>query len=305
MDFNEAVQMIKGSCSRQIFSSYGYDDTRKKYTALETSSHNNADLHPSMGLHYSGDSFFLKDFAGEQKKYSSIDLIMISEGLRFPDAVRRGAEICGISIYDNRGEEFAPDMKFVIKGLYDRAKRESFSVKEILSKYHYHYKDAEGNKLYDKYRIDYISGDGKREKHISQGVEKNGYVRKFKDKEYQSCIAMYGDFRQYKAGERVYIPEGEKCVDFGHRNGMKNVVTAGSSNDWKHKGKKFAPFFKDVDIVILQDNDIAGENLTRDIISSLNGVAASIKVVIPDRSRDKADIADFFSNGGTLQQLEK
>ncbi len=49
MDFNEAVQMIKGSCSRQIFSSYGYDDTRKKYTALETSSHNNADLHPSMG----------------------------------------------------------------------------------------------------------------------------------------------------------------------------------------------------------------------------------------------------------------
>lgn len=96
-------------------------------------------------------------------------------------------------------------MKFVIKGLYDRAKRESFSVKEILSKYHYHYKDAEGNKLYDKYRIDYISGDGKREKHISQGVGKNGYVRKFKDKEYQSCIAMYGDFRLYKAGERVYI----------------------------------------------------------------------------------------------------
>ena len=41
MDFNEAVQMIKGSCSRQIFSSFGYDDTRKKYTALETSSHNN------------------------------------------------------------------------------------------------------------------------------------------------------------------------------------------------------------------------------------------------------------------------
>ena len=105
MDFNEAVQMIKGSCSRQIFSSYGYDDTRKKYTALETSSHNNADLHPSMGLHYSGDSFFLKDFEGEQKKYSSIDLIMISEGLEFPDAVRRGgAEICGITIWQEGGK---------------------------------------------------------------------------------------------------------------------------------------------------------------------------------------------------------
>ena len=116
---------------------------------------------------------------------------------------------------------------------------------------------------------------------------------------------MYGDFRQYQAGERVYTPEGEKCVDVFHANRAKNVVTAGSSNDWKSKGKKFAAFFKGTDIVILQDNDKAGENLTRDIISSLNGVAASIKVVVPDKSRDKADIADFFSNGGTLQQLEE
>ena len=116
---------------------------------------------------------------------------------------------------------------------------------------------------------------------------------------------MYGDFRQYQTGERVHIPEGEKCVDFCHEKKMNNIVTAGSSNDWKYKGKKFAAFFKGTDIVILQDNDKAGENLTRDIIASLNGVATSIKVVVPDRSRDKADVADFFQNGGTLQQLEE
>ena len=133
MDFNEAVQMIKGSCSRQIFSSFGYDDTRKKYTALETFSHNNADLHPSMGLHQSGDSFFLKDFAGEQKKYSSIDRIMINDGLNFADAVRRGAEICGITIDDNKGDNLSPDKKFILKGLYAKSKREFFSVKEICS----------------------------------------------------------------------------------------------------------------------------------------------------------------------------
>ena len=133
MDFNEAVQVIKGSCSRQIFSSFGYDDTRKKYTALETSSHNNADLHPSMGLHQSGDSFFLKDFAGEQKKYSSIDCIMINDGLNFADAVRRGAEICGITIDDNKGDNLSPDKKFILKGLYAKSKREFFSVKEICS----------------------------------------------------------------------------------------------------------------------------------------------------------------------------
>lgn len=103
MRFNDVVDALKTTYSRRIFEAFGYDNTRKKYTALEAGSHNNADIHPSMGLHQSGDSFFLKDFAGEQKKYSSIDLIMISDGLKFQDAVQRGAEICGISIDDNKG----------------------------------------------------------------------------------------------------------------------------------------------------------------------------------------------------------
>lgn len=305
MRFEEVVTALKTTYSRRIFESYGYDNTRKKYTALETFSHNNADIHPSMGLHQFGGSFFLKDFAGERKKYSSIDLVMISEGLEFADAVRKGAEICGISIDDSKSEELPPDIRFVVSGLYAKAKSEGFSVKEIRSKHHYHYEDADGKKLYDKYRIDFISGDGEKRKYFHQGIEQNGFVRKFKQNEYQSLIAMYGDFRQYQAGEKVYITEGEECVKSCHAKRMQNVVTAGSSNDWKSKGKKFAVFFKDIDVVILQDNDESGEDLTRDIISSLNGVAASIKVVVPDRSRNKADIADFFSNGGTLQQLEE
>lgn len=307
MDFVGAIQAIKGSYSKQIFNYYGYDNTRKKYTALEPSSHNNADLHPSMGLHQSGDTFYLKDFAGNQKKYSSIDLIMICEGLGFADAVKHGAEICGIEIDSERQQEgFTPNMKYIISGLYRKAKQEGFSVEAITGKYHYLYKDANGKKLYDKYRIDFTDGNGKKNKYIVQGKENNGFVRfKFKNGEYQNLIAMYGDFRQYQPGEKVYIPEGEKCVDACHGKEMENVATVGSANDWKYKGAKFAPFFRGTDIVILQDNDKAGENLTRDIISSLNGVAASIKVVVPDRSRDKADIADFFGNGGTLQQLEK
>ena len=74
-------------------------------------------------------------------------------------------------------------MKFIVSGLYAKAKREGFSVKEICSKHHYRYKDAEGKKLYDKYRIDYISDGGRKEKHISQGVEKDGYIRKFRQGE--------------------------------------------------------------------------------------------------------------------------
>jgi len=305
--FNEVIEALKTTYSRRIFEGYGYDNTRKKYTALESAEHNNGDRTPSMGLYNRGGNFYLKDFAGEQKMYSSIDTIILKEGLSFADAVKHGADMCGIEIDSERQqEELSPDMKYIISGLYRKAKQEGFSVKSITGKYHYLYKDANGKKLFDKYRVDYIDESGKKNKYIVQGKENNGFVKfKFENGEYQNIVAMYGDFRQYEPGEKVYIPEGEKCVDVCHSFGVKNVATVGSSNDFRYKGKKFAPFFKGTDIVILQDNDKPGEKLTNEIISALKESANSIKVIVPDQSREKADVADFFQNGGTLQQLEE
>lgn len=309
MRFEEVTEALKTTYSRRILESYGYDNTRKKYRAIEAGEHNNGDKTPSMGVYNSRNGFYLKDFAGEQKLYSAIDVIMVLDGLSFADAVKRGAEMCGIEIEENerkQNEEFSSDMKYILSGLYRKAKQGSFSVKAITATHHYLYKDADGKKLYDKYRIDFLKDKGNKEKYIIQGIENNGFVRfKFKEGEYQSYIAMYGDFRQYESGEKVYIVEGEKCVDACHSFGMKNTVTVGSSNDFRYKGKKFAPFFKGADIVILQDNDSPGEKLTKEIIATLKEVANSIKVIVPDKSREKADIADFFQNGGTLQQLEE
>lgn len=307
MRFEEVVEQLKTAYSRMILESYGYSNTRKKYRAIEAGEHNNGDITPSMGVYNSRNGFYLKDFAGEQKLYSAIDVIMVLEGLSFADAVKHGAEMCGIEIENERQQEdFSPDMKYIVSGLYRKAKQEGFSVKAITAKYHYLYKDTNGKKLFDKYRVDFINESGKREKYIVQGIENNGFVRfKFKEGEYQSLVGMYGDFREFKPGEKVYIVEGEKCVDACHSSGMKNTVTVGSSNDFRYKGKKFAPYFKGADIVILQDNDQPGEKLTKEIIAALKEVANSIKVIVPDKSREKADIADFFQSGGTLEQLEK
>lgn len=215
MKFNEVIEVLKTTYSRRIFEGYGYDNTRKKYTALESAEHNNGDRTPSMGLYNRGGNFYLKDFAGEQKMYSSIDTIMLKEGLSFADAVKHGADMCGIEIDSERQqEELSPDMKYIISGLYRKAKQEGFSVKSITGKYHYLYKDANGKKLFDKYRVDYIDESGKKNKYIVQGKENNGFVKfKFENGEYQNIVAMYGDFRQYEPGEKVYFVEGEKCVD--------------------------------------------------------------------------------------------
>lgn len=304
MTFGEVVESLKTTYSRQIFSRYGYESTRRKYTALESTEHNHGDRNPSMALHDRGGSFYLKDFAGEQKMYSSIDTIMLKEGLSFADAVKYGAQICGISIEERQQEELPKDIKYILSTLQRKAQQESFSVKAVIDKHHYKYCDADGQKLYDKYRIDYLDEKGNRKKYIVQGIENNGFV-KFKIENYQNLIAMYGDFRQYEPGEKIYLVEGEKCVDVSHNHGMRNVITVGSSNDFRNKGKKFASYFKGTDIVILQDNDNPGAKLTKEIISALQEVVNSIRVIMPDQSEEKADIADFFEKGGTLQQLEE
>ena len=191
MTFGEVVESLKTTFSRQIFSYYGYESTRRKYTALESAEHNHGDRNPSMALHDRGGSFYLKDFAGEQKMYSSIDTIMLKEGLSFADAVKYGAQICNISIENERQQEEIPkDIKYILSTLQRKAQQEGFSVKAITGRYHYLYKDANGKKLYDKYRVDYITQDGKKEKYIIQGIENNGFV-KFKIENYQNMIAMY------------------------------------------------------------------------------------------------------------------
>lgn len=305
MNLKEAAQAIKGDYSKTILTHYGYSDTRRAYTSIEPSSHKNGDTDPSMHLHNKGVRYCLKDFAGDCKYYSAIDVIMILDNLDFVSAVRKGAELCGIKI-DETKTDIPPDLRFIIAGLYRKAEREHFIVRDILATHHYHYKDITGKKLYDKYRVDYITSTGKKSKHIVLGIESNGFVRtKFNKNEYQRYIALYGDFREYEPEEIVFIPEGEKCVDACHDNGLQNVITCGSSGDWASKGQGLSQYFKNVNVVIMQDNDYAGEKLTKDIISSLYGVAKSIKIIIPDTTYEGADIADYFEKGGTIQQLEE
>lgn len=305
MDFNGAVQAIKGPYSQQIMAAYGYTDLRTKYTVLEPEMHQNGDAHPSMGLCRIGDNYRLKDFAGIKKSYSPIDLIMIKEGLTFGRAVRKGAEICGIDIVNSSKNPRKSDMDHMIDRLYNQAQKDGFAVGKITARHHYEYKDADGKRLYDKYRIDYIDGNGVKHKYIQVGVEKNGYVDKIPAGGYSKMIAMYGDYRQYGPGDRAIIVEGEQCVDVCHNHGMTNVMTPGGSGDWAARGAAYAPYFAGADVVILQDNDSAGESLTRDIIASLSSAAGSIKVVVPDTSAPGADIADYFAGGGTLTDLEK
>ena len=57
-------------------------------------------------------------------------------------------------------------------------------------------------------------------------------------------------------------------------------------------------------MVLLPDNDEAGEKLTERIISDLIGVVNSIKVV-KTSERDHGDVTDYFQDGYTIEDFNK
>ena len=79
------------------------------------------------------------------------------------------------------------------------------------------------------------------------------------------------------------------------------ATTAGSSGDWR---RFFSKYFSGVDVVLLPDNDEAGEKLTTRIISDLIGVVNSIKVV-KTSERDHGDVTDYFQDGYTIEDFNK
>ena len=57
-------------------------------------------------------------------------------------------------------------------------------------------------------------------------------------------------------------------------------------------------------MVLLPDNDEAGEKLTTRIISDLIGVVNSIKVV-KTSERNHGDVTDYFQDGYTIEDFNK
>ena len=70
------------------------------------------------------------------------------------------------------------------------------------------------------------------------------------------------------------------------------------------RSRFFSKYFSGADVVLLPDNDEAGEKLTTRIISDLIGVVNSIKVV-KTSERNHGDVTDYFQDGYTIEDFNK
>jgi hypothetical protein len=157
----------------------------------------------------------------------------------------------------------------------------------------YRYEDESGSILYDVVRREPKSFSQRRPDGRGGWIHSLGDVRRVP-------FRLPKVIRAIRAGETVYIAEGEKDVLSLEAWGLVATCNSGGAGQWS---AEFAEFFTGADVCVLPDNDTAGENHGRQIAETLIPVAATVRTVrLPDLP-PKGDVSDWIAGGGTAKGL--
>jgi hypothetical protein len=99
----------------------------------------------------------------------------------------------------------------------------------------------------------------------------------------------------------VFVVEGEKDVDNLAGIGIVATCNAGGAGKWI---AAHAEFLRERIVIILADNDTAGRNHAQQVAQSLQGVAASVRIVKLPGLPEKGDVSDWIAAGGTKAELD-
>jgi len=181
------------------------------------------------------------------------------------------------------------------KDLFYNSKEKSVANKYQPLQAEYMYYDEKGKYIYSKLRFATEDGGKKMFCAVNNG---SSYDYKSVPKERvlyklpQLLLAIQNGCKL------VYIVEGEKDVETLSKLGM-TATTSGSANSWK---KEFAQYFKNLNVVILRDNDKSGLDYADAIEKSIHNLCASYKTVITSQ-KDKGDVTDYIEEGHTKEEL--
>jgi DNA-binding transcriptional ArsR family regulator len=98
----------------------------------------------------------------------------------------------------------------------------------------------------------------------------------------------------------VAICEGEKDVDRLRSIGAIATTNAGGASKWRGE---YNESLRGRKIVILPDNDNAGRKHAQEVAQSLNGIAASVKIVQLPGLPEKGDVSDWLDAGNGIEEL--
>jgi len=103
-------------------------------------------------------------------------------------------------------------------------------------------------------------------------------------------------------GKTVHVVEGEKDVLALERIGLVATCNPGGAGKWR---EEFAAHFRGADVVILPDNDAAGEAHARQVAASLRPIAARVRILRLPGLGPKEDVSDWIARGGTAEEIAR
>ncbi|MCL2776815.1 MAG: hypothetical protein FWD73_02340 [Polyangiaceae bacterium] len=99
----------------------------------------------------------------------------------------------------------------------------------------------------------------------------------------------------------VYIAEGEKDVDTLTRLGHTATCNPEGAGKWHYVAEQAREVLAGREVIIIADADKPGRKHAEDVRQSLEGVAASVRVV--EAPALHKDVTELLESGGTLDQL--
>lgn len=102
--------------------------------------------------------------------------------------------------------------------------------------------------------------------------------------------------------EPIFLPEGEKDVDNLARLGVVCATSPMGAGKWR---VEYSEALRGRKVVLLPDNDQKGKEHMQAVARSLRGVARSVKIVELPNLREKGDVSNWLSAGGTLEALHE
>jgi RecA-family ATPase len=100
----------------------------------------------------------------------------------------------------------------------------------------------------------------------------------------------------------VFICEGEKDCDALHERCLVATTNPEGAGKWQ---PDMSAHLLGRDVVILPDNDQAGEQHAKDVAGKLHGIARSIRILRLPGLPAKGDVVDWLACGGTADDLER
>jgi hypothetical protein len=98
----------------------------------------------------------------------------------------------------------------------------------------------------------------------------------------------------------VFICEGEKDCDNLAGFGLIATTNPGGAGKWQ---PNMSPYLRGRDVVILPDNDQAGEDHALDVAAKLHGIARTVTIHRLPGIPEKGDVSDWIRSGGNPASL--